>query len=104
MLLGAELTASLEFWGDGRWKRATTIDVRFREVVSVARRLVEEERGQGLSFERLRMDTGIPKRELEDALERLTEEGVVRRDGELYVLARASGEITLGALYETSAK
>ena len=104
VLFGAELTASLEFWREGRWKRATTIDVRFREVVAVARRLVEEERGEALSFERLRMDTGIPKHELEDALERLIEEGMVKREGQLYALAREPGDITLGALYEAASR
>jgi membrane protein len=103
VLFGAELTASLEFWEGGRWKRATTVDVRFREAVAVGRRLVEA-RGEAIAFERLRMDTGIPKRELEDTLERLAQSGMVKRDGPLIALAREPGGITLAALYDAAAR
>ena len=97
-LFGAELTASLEYWKGERWKHALTTDVRFSEIMAVGRRLVEAE-GEALSPERLRMDTGIPKRELEMALERMAREGWIRREANLVSLARDPGEITLGALY-----
>jgi membrane protein len=101
VLFGAELTASLEFWPRAAWRRAVTGEQRFREAVAIARRLVEA--GQPLSFERLRMDTGIPRRELEATLVRMAEENWVRREGEIVRLARDPGEITLGALYESTA-
>jgi len=98
VLFGAELTASLEFWTSGRWQRAATIDVRFREAVLVARRLVEAQ-GAALAFERLRLDTGIPKHELAETLERLVAQGIVARDGEGFALAQPPEAISLGALY-----
>jgi membrane protein len=103
VLFGAELTASLEFWEGARWKRATTIDVRFREAVAVSRRLVEA-RGEAIPFERLRIDTGMPRRELEDTLERLVADGIARRDGALVALARDPGEVDFGALYAAAAR
>ena len=99
VLFGAELTASLEYWKAGRWKHALTTDVRFSEIMVVGRRLVEAQ-GEALSFERLRMDTGIPKRELEMALVRMAKEGWIRRDENLVSFARDPREITLGALYQ----
>jgi DNA-binding IscR family transcriptional regulator len=66
--------------------------------VLVARRLVEAQ-GSALAFEQLRLDTGIPKRELADTLERLVAQGIVARDGEGFALARPPEAISLGALY-----
>jgi membrane protein len=103
VLFGAELTASLEYWANAKWKRAAGADVRFREMVAIGRRLVEA-RGEGLSFERLRMDTGISRRELEDVLELLASEGWVRREGESVTLACDPAEITLGAMFESAAR
>ena len=103
VLFGAELTASLPYWSEGKWRRAMTADSRFRAAMAVGRRLVEAQ-GEALSFERLRLDTGIPKGELEGTLERLEEEGVVRRDGRLYGLARDPGEISLGSIFEAVQK
>ena len=87
VLFGAELTASLEYWNEGKWKLAMTADSRFRAALSVGRRLVEAQ-GEALSFERLRLDTGVPKRELETTLERLEAEGVIRSDARRYTIAR----------------
>jgi membrane protein len=99
VLFGAELTASLEYWREGKWRRALTADSRFSAAMAVGRRLVEAQ-GEALSFERLRLDTGVPKRELETTLERLEGQGVVRRDGALYSLARDPEEISLGSLFQ----
>ena len=101
VLFGAELTAALELWHGARWRRATTVDVRFREAVAVARRLVEAQ-GEAVGFERLRLDTAMPRRELEDTLIRLAREGIVVRDGTRYRLAVPPAEVSLGALYDTA--
>ena len=102
VLFGAELTASLEFWADARWKRAAGADVRFRHMVSIGRRLVEAN-GESLAYDRLRMDSGIPKRDLDFTLDVLSERGWIRREEQRIVLATDPGEITLGALYQAAA-
>jgi len=99
VLFGAELTASLESWPGARWKRALTSDVRFSQVMAVGRRLVEAQ-GDGLSFERLRLDTGIPRRELVMALEGMEKHGWILREGNQVRFARDPRNITLGALYD----
>jgi membrane protein len=99
VLFGAELTACLESWPSERWKRALTSDVRFSQIMAVGRRLVEAQ-GEGLSVERLRMDTGIARRELVMALERMEKEGWILREAGLVRFARDPRDITLGALYE----
>jgi membrane protein len=99
VLFGAELTASLEYWEKGKWRAAMTADSRFRAVMAVGRRLVEAQ-GEALTFERLRLDTGVAKGELEATLERLEKRDVVRREGPNYSLTRSPGEISLGALFE----
>jgi membrane protein len=101
VLFGAELTASLDYWKDERWLRALTADVRFREMMSIVRRLVEA-RGEPLGVERIRMDTGIPRRELAQTIERMVKAGWITHEGERVSLARNPREITLGALYESA--
>jgi membrane protein len=98
VLFGAELAASLEFWSGSRWRRDTTVALRFREAVAVARRLTEAG-GEPIAFERLRLDTGIAKRELEEVLARLGEAGIVRRDGSVVALARDPESVTLADLH-----
>ena len=98
VLFGAELTASLEFWPRARWREAMTNELRFREAVAVARHLVEA--GEPVAFERLRMETGIPRRELEATLARMAEEQWIRREGAIVRLACEPEELSLGALYE----
>jgi membrane protein len=101
VLFGAELTASLEFWAGSRFKRTLTTQARFAEVVAIGRRLVEAG-GEPLTVERLRLDTGMPRRDLEAAIQRLEKEGWLKRDGEVVALALDPHEITLGNLYEAS--
>lgn len=101
VLFGAELTASLELWEGERWRRSTTLEIRFREAVAVARRLVEAG-GEALGVERLRIDTGIARRDLEEILERLRRHGLVRRDGAFVELAREPHEVTFAALREAA--
>ena len=99
VLFGAELTASLDYWEEGKWRRALTADSRFRAARTIARRLVETQ-GEALSFERLRLETGVPKRELQATLDQLEKEHVVRRDGRNYSLARDPAGISLGAIFD----
>jgi membrane protein len=101
VLFGAELTAGLDYWEDARWKRTLTSKARFAEAVAIGQRLVEAA-GEALSVERLRTDTGIPRRNLEAAIDRLAKEGWIRRDGEIIALALDPHEITLGDLYAVS--
>ncbi|MGE5615459.1 MAG: YihY family inner membrane protein [Bacillota bacterium] len=98
VLFGAELTAALELWGGARWRRATTVDVRFREAVAVTRRLVEAQ-GEAVTLERLRLDTAISGRELHETLARLQREGIVAHEGSRYRLARPAADVSFGALY-----
>ena len=53
-------------------------------------------------METLRTDTGMPRRNLEAAIDRLAKEGWIRRDGEIVALALDPHEITLGDLYSVS--
>jgi membrane protein len=101
VLFGAELTASLEYWAQGRWRRTLTSQARYAQAMAVGRRLVEAGE-EGISFERLRMDTGIARRELEETLERLSGGSWVKRDGEVVKLARDPREITLADLYSVA--
>ena len=101
VLFGAELTAALELWHGARWRRATTVDVRFREAVAVARRLVEAQ-GEGVTVDRLRLDTAIPRHDLNDTLARLEREGIVAHDGTRYRLARPAADVSLGSLYDAA--
>lgn len=80
VLFGAELTASLDYWKGAKWKRIGDGLVRFGDAVSVAR-LLFEARGKPVSFERIRMSTGMPQDELEDALHHMTASGLVERMG-----------------------
>ena len=80
VLFGAELTASLDYWKGGKWKRIGDGIVRFGDAVAVAR-LLFESRGKAVTFDRLRMDTGMPQDELEDALHHMTASGLVERVG-----------------------
>jgi membrane protein len=92
ILFGAELTASLDYWRSGLWKRVSTPGTRFGDAVAVARRLFEA-RGASVPFERLRLDTGMPVDELEDALHHMTAAGLVQRHGRTgYSIAQAPRE------------
>jgi len=76
VLFGAELTASLDYWKSRVWTRAPQHDPRVAHAVQVARRLFEA-RGAPVSFEHLRMDTGMPVDELEDTLQHMLASGLV---------------------------
>jgi membrane protein len=80
VLFGAELTASLDYWRGGKWKRVGESHVRFGDAVAVAR-LLFEARGKPVTFEMLRRTTGMPQDELEDALHHMTASGLVVREG-----------------------
>lgn len=80
VLFGAELTASLDYWKGGKWKRLGESLVRFGDAVALARKLFEAG-GRPVTFERLRMETGMPQDELEDALHHMTASGLVERVG-----------------------
>lgn len=80
VLFGAELAASLDYWGGARWKRIGSGAARFGDAVSVAR-LLFEARGAPVTFERLRADTGMAQDELEDALHHMAASGLVERVG-----------------------
>ncbi|MGE5094856.1 MAG: YihY family inner membrane protein [Betaproteobacteria bacterium] len=80
ILFGAELTAALDYWKSRVWTHAPKHDPRFGYAVAVARRLFEA-RGAPVSFEHLRMDTGMPVDQLEDALHHMTASGLVEHVG-----------------------
>jgi membrane protein len=80
ILFGAELTAALDYWKSRLWKEAPRQDPRFGHAVALARRLFEA-RGAPVSFEHLRMDTGMPVDQLEDALRHMTASGLVEQVG-----------------------
>jgi membrane protein len=101
VLFGAELTASLEYWKGDRWRRTLTSKARFAQAVAIGQRLVEAG-GEPLPLDRLRMDTGIARRELEAAIERLAKGGYVTREGDVVRLAHDPNDITLGDLYAAS--
>ncbi len=102
VLFGAELTASLAYWPGGHWRRRTSLAVRFRDAIAVARRLAASD-GAPMRFNRLRGEMPMPAYELEDTLIRMAEEEIVRRDGRAgYVLAKPPEAITLGDLYRVA--
>jgi membrane protein len=80
VLFGAELTASLDYWEDQKWKRVDAAHTRFGDAVAVAR-LLFHAGGKPVSFERLRLETGMPQDELENALHHMTASGLVERVG-----------------------
>lgn len=80
VLFGAELTASLDYWKAGKWKRIGDGIVRFGDAVAVAKLLFEAQ-GKSVSFDQLRLKTGMPQDELEDALHHMTASGLVERVG-----------------------
>jgi membrane protein len=101
ILFGAEITAGLAFWRDGLFRRPVTPAVRFRDTLGVTRALMSAQHtGQGLTFEELRARESIPDHEIEDALIRLLESGLVEREGKTrYRLARRPEEVTLAEIY-----
>ena len=80
VLFGAELAASLDYWRGGKWKHIRDGHARFGNAVALARRLFEA-RGAAVSFETLRLDTGMPQDELDDALYHMAASGLVERVG-----------------------
>lgn len=80
VLFGAELAASLDAWRTGAWKRRVDPRTRFGDAVGIARRLFES-KGAVVDFEDLRMETGLPVEELEDALHHMAASGLVQRAG-----------------------
>jgi membrane protein len=101
ILFGAEITAGLAFWRDGLFRRPPTPAVRFRDTLGVTRALMSAEQpGQGLTFGELRARESIPDHEIEDALIRLLECGLVARVGkDRYRLAKRPEEVTLAEIY-----
>src|SRR5260221_11550501 len=85
ILLGAELTASAAYWGDGRWKRPATPAMRFRESVAVARCLGEAGH-PSMPFDEIMKGTRLPAEELEETLAQMISGGVVRTMSRGYAL------------------
>jgi membrane protein len=80
VLFGAELAASLDYWGGRKWRRIDSSGTRFGDAVAVAQ-LLFEARGSPVDFERLRTETGMPQDELEGALHHMAASGLVERVG-----------------------
>jgi len=80
VLFGAELAASLDYWKGRKWKRVDAAHARFGDAVAVAR-LLFHAAGKPVDFESLRLETGMPQDELENALHHMTEGGLVERVG-----------------------
>jgi membrane protein len=80
VLFGAEITASLEYWADARWKRMSNGRIRGGDAVTVARLLFDAQ-GRALPFEELRGATGIPGDMLEEVLHHLAGSGLVTGEG-----------------------
>ena len=95
---------TLTSWDDDRGfgfiTAAQGSDKTFVHIKSLPTRPTRPQLGEALSFERLRLDTGVPKRELETTLERLEAEGVIRSDARRYTLARDPDEISLGSIFK----
>ncbi len=92
ILLGAELTASAAFWADGRWKKATTPAMRFREAVDVTRCLIEAGHGS-LTFDEIMKRTRLPADELDETLLQMIAGGVLRRSSRGYGLTLGTREV-----------
>jgi membrane protein len=80
VLFGAELAASLDYWKGRKWKRVDAAHARFGDAVAVAR-LLFHAAGKPVDFESLRLETGMPQDELENALHHMTAGGLVERVG-----------------------
>ena len=104
ILFGAEITAGLAFWRDGLFRRPLTPATRFRDTVGVTRALLAaQQEGRGLSFEELRACEAVPDHEIEDALIRLVEGGLVEQEGRnRYRLAKRPEEVMLADIYRLS--
>jgi membrane protein len=91
VLFGAELTASLEYWGNARWKRMRNARIRGGDAVVVARMLLEAQ-GRAVEFEELRRATGIPTDMLDEVMHHMTASGLVHREGSSgYAIAADAG-------------
>jgi membrane protein len=102
ILLGAEITASAAYWDEGLWKHPTGPSTHFRHAVRVARVLMASG-GAPINFQELRRQTRLPVHDLEDALLRMEECGIVtasRREG--YALARPPEKVSIAELYEAT--
>jgi len=104
ILFGAEITAGLAFWRHGLFRRPLTPATRFRDTLSVARALLAAQReDRTLGFAELRARESVPDHEIEDALVRLVDGGLVQREGgNRYRLARRPEEVTLAEIYRLS--
>jgi membrane protein len=91
VLFGAELAASLDYWKDRKWRRVDLAHARFGDAVAVAR-LLFHAGGEPVAFERLRLETGMPQDELENALHHMTASGLVERVGRTGYAIPASQE------------
>jgi membrane protein len=92
VLFGAELAASLDYWKGQKWKRVDAAHARFGDAVAVAR-LLFHAAGKPVDFERLRLETGMPRDELENALHHMTASGLVERVGRTgYAIPESTGD------------
>jgi membrane protein len=98
VLFGAELAASLDYWKGQKWKRVDAAHARFGDAVAVAR-LLFHAAGKPVSFERLRLETGMPQDELENALHHMTASGLVERVGRTgYAIPETPGDTNIDAV------
>lgn len=92
VLFGAELAASLDYWKGRKWRRLDAAHARFGDAVAVAR-LLFHAAGKPVDFERLRLETGMPQDELENALHHMAASGLVERVGRTgYAIAESGGD------------
>ena len=98
VLFGAELAASLDYWKGQKWKRVDVAHARFGDAVAVAR-LLFHAAGKPVTFERLRLETGMPQDELENALHHMTASGLVERVGRTgYAIPETPGDTNIDAV------
>ena len=102
ILLGAEITSSAAYWDGGLWKHPTSPSTHFRHAVRVARALMARD-GAPATFRALRRETRLPVHELEDALLRMEECGILastRREG--YSFTRPPEEISIAPFFSSA--
>jgi membrane protein len=98
VLLGAEVTACAELWGERPWERVRSQALPLVEALELVR-LLSATGGAPLAFERLRQELRTSAETLEDRLAELSLRGIVRRVGPAdWVLARSPSELTLAEL------
>jgi len=105
ILIGAQITASLPYWGHETWRRTANRPVdlmSFHQGLAVLG-VMEEGRQQNLGTRigDLAARTGVPVDRLEDLLDQLAISGVVRRErGARYRLVADTSQLTLADAWQ----